>query len=89
MTSLTIKNVPEELVERLRKRAASERRSLNQQVLHLLEAELDEGRGRRRAAEAQVSAWEALGGRWESAETAEDEIAAIYSRRSRGRKVDL
>jgi plasmid stability protein len=37
MPSLTIKGVPHELLDRLRQRAEQHRRSLNGEVLHLLE----------------------------------------------------
>jgi plasmid stability protein len=44
MPTLTIKNVPDELYLELRKMAAEERRSLNGEVIHLLEHAV---RGRR------------------------------------------
>lgn len=37
MASLTIKGIPDDLLDRLRKRAEQHRRSLNGEVLHLLE----------------------------------------------------
>jgi plasmid stability protein len=37
MPSLTIKGIPAELLEQLRRRAGLHRRSLNSEVLHLLE----------------------------------------------------
>ena len=40
MSSLTLKGVPDEVMIRLRERAESERRSLNQQAIRLLEAAL-------------------------------------------------
>ena len=40
MTSLTLKDVPEEVMTRLRQRAEWERRSLNQQAIRLLEEAL-------------------------------------------------
>ncbi|MEM1041463.1 MAG: hypothetical protein AAGI91_02435 [Bacteroidota bacterium] len=44
VASLTLKGIPDDTLARLRKRAASERRSLNQQAIWLLEAALDEPR---------------------------------------------
>jgi plasmid stability protein len=41
MASLTIKGIPPELLEQLRTRAARHRRSLNSEVLHLLERSVD------------------------------------------------
>ncbi len=40
MPTLTIKQVPEEILEQLRLLAQRERRSLNQQVIHMLESSL-------------------------------------------------
>jgi len=37
MTSLTIKGIPDDLLERLRESAAEHRRSLNSEVIHRLE----------------------------------------------------
>ena len=37
MASLTLKNIPDELLQRLRSRAERERRSLTGEILHLLE----------------------------------------------------
>ena len=45
MPSLTIKNIPDELLDRLREVAERERRSITQQVLYMLEEALSpEGR---------------------------------------------
>ena len=44
MSTLTLKQVPESLLERLRAEAQRQRRSVNQQALYLLEQTLDRGR---------------------------------------------
>ena len=44
MASLTLKKIPEDVMERLRSLAEKERRSLNQQAILLLERALDERR---------------------------------------------
>jgi len=89
MPSLTIRNVPEELLERLRARAEADRRSLTQEVIHLLENALRAGGATTSAADAQADAWAALGGRWQSDESKRREISSIYRKRTRGRKIDL
>lgn len=43
MATLHVRNVPEELYERLRQRAEAENRSLSAEVIHLLEGKLGEG----------------------------------------------
>lgn len=42
MATLNVKNLPDELYEKLRKRAKRERRSVAQEVTHLLEQTLQE-----------------------------------------------
>ena len=92
MASFTIKNVPDDLLSRLRGRASEERRSLNQQILYLLESALigtpDVG-ALKAHAERQAAAWGRLAGRWQSQQTVENEIASIYDQRTEGRAVDL
>ena len=92
MATITLKNVPEDLLARLRRLAFVERRSLNQQILHLLESAqgADEDLRRLKAErERQVAAWRRLSGRWESKESVEEEIAKIYASRTEGRKIEL
>src|SRR6187401_2350068 len=92
-SSLTLKNVPPELIQHLREAAQEERRSVNQQSLHLL---LEALSARKRAggaqtarASGQLAAWRALSGTWRSDEDTAAEVKRIYSRRTRGRKADL
>ena len=89
MASITLKNVPEGLLRRLRARARHERRSVAKQVIVMLEAALDPGRPAAPDAADQVAAWRALAGKWVSSKTASEEIAEIDAARTRGRKVDL
>jgi plasmid stability protein len=93
MASLTIKNIPDDLLGQLRQQATEERRSLNQQILRLLENALAAGRQDtvrqlRAEIEAQLKVWETLGDTWRT-EDAEEEVAQIFAARSTGRKVDL
>lgn len=92
MASITLKNVPEDLLNRLRALACGERRSLNQQILHLLDAAVSQGAdlGTAKAEAArQAEAWKKLAGRWKSKQSSEDEIAEIYASRTQGRSVEL
>lgn len=93
MASLTLKNVPDDLLRALRKAAEGDRRSLNQEIMHLLASAL--GRGGAKPAprapevEAQLTAWRKLAGRWKSDVDPAAESKALIQRRSRGRKVDF
>jgi hypothetical protein len=92
VVTITLKNVPDDLVTRLRSLASEEGRSLNEQIVHLLDSALGAGSGERvliTESERQAAAWRRLAGRWESQESAEEEIAKIYASRTEGRKIEL
>lgn len=95
MPSLTIKDIPDPLLTRLRQRAATDRRSLNDEVIHLLDRVLSEAPASLESAalaeriEAQVRAWQTLAGRWDSDREPADEIGELYAARTPGRPVDL
>lgn len=89
MSSITLKDVPEELLIRLRAAAARERRSLNQEALVLIEGGLAARETAEERARRQVDAWRALAGGWVSDRAFEDEVAGLYAARTAGRDVDL
>jgi len=95
MASVTIKDIPDELLARLRLRAVEEHRSLNKEAIHLLDLALsgsvsvDDPAHRRAAVERQVATWAKLAGRWESDKPIEAEIADIYQGRTLGREISL
>ena len=95
VAAITLKNVPDSLLGQLRERAEADRRSLNQEILYLLEEALKEptvGEAEERArAERlkQAEEWSRLAGLWQSDVPVKEEIEAIYAARTEGRKVDL
>ena len=94
VASITIKNIPDRLLARLCEQAATENRSMNREIIRLLDLCLSTARARppehrRTLADAQVQAWSRLGGRWVSDDPVEDEITAIYAARSGGREIEL
>lgn len=89
MSSITLKDVPEELLVRLRAAAARERRSLNQQALVLIEGGLAARETAEERARRQVDAWRALAGAWVSDRPFDDEVADLYAARTAGRDVAL
>jgi plasmid stability protein len=90
MASLTLKNLPEDLVRALRVAAEKDRRSLTQEIIYLLDTALRE-RGERPVSrvEAQVTAWRKLAGKWESDVDRATEIERIIKQRTPGRGVDF
>ena len=86
MASLTLKNVPDSMLRDLRRAAERDRRSINQEIIYLLEIAL---RGRSRATtanEQQLTAWRELAGKWEADD---DDVTKVSKRRTPGREVDL
>lgn len=97
MNALTLKSLPDVLVERLRAAATMTHRSLNKEIIFRLERSFDRPANRStgidewnkgRVAE-QVAAWKEVAGSWESDVSLEEEIESLYAARSEGRKVDL
>ena len=89
MASITLKDVPEDLLVRLRRAAARERRSLNQEALVLIEGGLAARETAEERAQRQVASWRTLAGAWTSDKPFEDEVAELYASRTPGREVDL
>lgn len=93
MPSLTLKNVPDDLLRALRKAADKDRRSVTQEIIHLLESAL--GRRAERPAprsadaNAQLAAWRKLAGKWESDVDRATEAERLVERRTSGRGIDL
>lgn len=93
MTSMTIKDIPDFLMDQVRCDAERHHRSVNKAFIHLVELGLHgqmpaQGYDPREAAR-QIALWNELAGQWESNLTVEDEINAIYASRSLGREVQL
>lgn len=92
MASLTLKNIPEPLLERLRERAGADRRSLTQEILYLLEdalARFPREHGMESQARAQADAWSRLAGGWQSDLDPQEEAGQILAARTHGRGVEL
>lgn len=94
MPSLTLKDIPMPLMERLRVRAAEDQRSLNREAIWLLEQALepsgDAALHLRQEREAQLAAWQSLAGRWQGTDEETDEVVAdIYESRTQGREISL
>jgi len=91
MSSITIKNIPEHLLDRVRERAIAEHRSVNKEFIYLVETALQgeqAGAVAREQTAQQVDAWSNLPGTWVSDDAA-SETEAIYAARSEGRDVAL
>jgi len=94
MPDLTVRNIPESLMSRIRILAETERRSVNNEILVLLETGIDEeiesgGTGRTASVEVQLALWEQLCGKWEDERPASEIVRDIMEHRTLGREVAL
>jgi plasmid stability protein len=91
LASLTLKNLPDELLGALREAAEKDRRSLTQEIIHLLEGALRDRDARppRPSVEAQVEVWRRLARQWESDVDQATEAERVMEKRTPGREVDL
>ncbi len=93
MANLTIRNIPQDLLEKMRNQAKAEKRSLNNEILMVLEKCVDLYYAGNKddpfPQEAQVELWDKIAGTWEDRRSAEEIAADIKAHRTAGRKVDL
>ncbi len=93
MPNLTIRNIPQDLLEKMRNQAKAEKRSLNNEILMVLEKCVDlyhtGNKDNPFPQEAQVELWEKIAGTWEDSRSTEEITADIKAHRTAGRKVDL
>lgn len=96
MASVTIRNIPDSILEQIKTLSARERRSMNSEILVLLEQAVrhyqhatDQPPVRALSPETQVDMWRSLSGRWQDERSGEEIIEDIYEHRTVGRSVDL
>jgi plasmid stability protein len=95
MASITVRNIPDEVFEKIRTLSSIERRSLNNEILIILErgtyTEYEEKMHKRKylSKSTQMEIWKKLLGTWEDTRSAKEIIADIYANRTMGRDIDL
>lgn len=95
MASLTVRNIPEDILERIRALSTAERRSMNNEILVILERgtnlEYEEKMRQHKylSKSTQMELWEQLVGTWKDSRSASEIIEDIYSLRTGGRNVEL
>ena len=96
MPSLTIRDIPADVLARIRALAERERRSMNKQFLVIVEdgiaahvAAGDNMGTHRIPAALQLAVWQDLAGKWKDARTPPETIAEIRRARTGGREVKL
>jgi plasmid stability protein len=95
MASITVRNIPDDVLERIRSLSSIDRRSLNNEILVLLErgafSEFEEKLLKRKylSKSTQMEMWKRLVGTWEDSRSTQEIIDDIYSSRTAGREVEL
>ena len=96
MANLTVRDIPDDVLEKLRLLSKTERRSLNSELLHVLEAGLGYVVNRRDTSEidvvsreTQLLIWGELSGQWQDDVPFEETVSTIYEGRTEGREVSL
>lgn len=89
--NLTVRNIPKEVIEKLRQLAKSSRRSLNNEILVRLEESVSEESTTDTEVERvnQIDVLRKVTGTWIDERETEEIITDIYSHRTLGRPVEL
>jgi len=93
--NLIIRNIPDEVVNEIRTLSKVERRSLNSQILLVLENGLNHktryvtNHEHAVSKDLQVDIWRGLAGRWDDDRSSQEVIDDIYEHRTMGRDVGL
>ncbi len=95
MASITVRNIPDAVLKRIKELSSIERRSVNNEILIILErgayGEYQDRLERRKylSKETQLEIWKKLAGSWDDKRSAKEIIEDIYSHRTVGRRVEL
>ena len=95
MANITIRNIPDSILEKIRTLSTIEKRSINNELLLIIEVGLNEESERKTKneniipKESQIRIWEKLMGKWEDDRSAKEIIEDIYAHRTPGRNIDL
>ncbi len=95
MANITIRNIPDDLFEKIRRLSSVEKRSINNELLVIIErgtsAEMAEimAKSNHIPKSIQINLWRNLSKSWKDSRTTEKIIDEIYSARSTGREFEL
>ena len=95
MASITIRNIPESILAKVRALSKIKKRSMNNELLLLIEKGLIEETERKSdgenllSKESQLAIWEGIIGKWADDRTAHEIHEDIYAHRTAGRNVEL
>lgn len=95
MASLTVRNIPDEILDKIKALSSIDRRSLNNEILVILErgtyTEVQERMRKVKhvSKDTQIQIWNNLLGTWEDTRSAKEIIEDISTHRTIGRDIEL
>ena len=93
MPNLTIRNIPAHIMNKIRALSEIEKRSINSEILLMLEKGLHEEHiqqlKRTLSRDTRAKLWKNMSGKWSDTRTTEEIIKEIYDERSEGRTYTL
>ena len=95
MKNITVRNIPDELLDKLRTLSTLGKRSLNSEILMVLEKGLNEeseyatNLKNHLSKDTQIKIWQNLCGKWKDSRSTVEIINDVIDSRSEGRRVDL
>ena len=96
MASLTVRDIPDEVLDRVRILSERDRRSMNKEFLVIVEeglhahsAEAERGHAPRISPELQLRLWRDVAGGWEDDRSTGEIVADLRRSRTLGREVHL
>jgi len=96
MPDLTVRGIPSDIMDKIKILSKTERRSINSEILLMIENGLKDHIEKRTvnsspvvSKETQMEIWENLSGKWEDIRDSEEIMSDIYNKRTKGRDVEL
>lgn len=93
MSNLTIRNIPSEMMNKIKTLSEIQKRSMNSEILFILEKGLlfenSQKADKLLSKDTQVRIWNKLSGKWKDKRKTSEIINDIYSTRSKGREFSL
>ena len=95
MMNITVRNISDEVINKIRTLSKIRKRSLNNEILMILEhgiwEEVNKTMGEKKliTKETQINIWQKLVDEWDDERSTEEIIKDIYSKRTLGRDLEL
>ena len=87
--NITIRNIPDDVITKIKTISEMEKRSLNSEILMVLEKGVQEEIKNHISKSSQINIWKKLSNSWQDDRTTEEIKNDIYENRTLGREVNL